>query len=52
MSLEKPVQLIWTGESGNEIILRDEALRLIKAEKRPITALSIIGSARKGNLKI
>lgn len=52
MSLERPVQLIATGESGNEIIVNDEALKLIRAETRPITVLSIVGPARKGNLKI
>ena len=45
-----PVQLISTGESGTDLILNREALKLIEAETLPITVLSIFGPARKGNL--
>ena len=50
LHMMSPVQLISTGQSGTELILNREALKLIEAETLPITVLSIFGPARKGKM--
>ncbi len=46
--METPVQLVSTGDTSTNLILNNEALRMLASETRPITTVAIIGPARTG----
>ena len=46
--MEQPIQLVSTGESFKQLVIQDEALKILASETRPVTVVSILGPARTG----
>jgi hypothetical protein len=46
--MEKPLQLVTTGPGGNDLILSEAGIKILEAESRPVTVVSIVGPNRQG----
>ena len=44
----RPIQLLSTGDSGTELELNDDCLKILAEENRPITVVAVSGPSRSG----
>ena len=43
-----PTQLVSTGDNLKQLVIQDEALKILESETRALTVVSILGPARTG----
>jgi len=43
-----PVQFVSTGESGSNLLVNEDVIKILENERRPVTIVSVIGPYRSG----